>query len=329
MTFSNVNSKLVIAPYSLEHSVFSVNGKESDAIDQTVAAVKNDWRLINFLEQDRTGYNKFLNTLARESKKYQFLLIQISNSSLNSRALRYELADGLGIVYEDPIVKQMLLEEIYNHLLILSNQGKRVLVLVPEAKIMLHDTLESLRILTKLEGVQGALLQVILFGEMNIEQVNAHSKRSVEQNRNRLRNDQMSVREQAVSRVEVGACGISVSQREKNEVAKSGKSSYFPRDFFGFEDKFFRKKSNKRLKKQSRYFVLLWAAIFLAVIAFLAIHASSFISFRGKTSVGEPGFHPSSAPARLKAIELRVPVSLNNEAKPKAIFFNAKVLSHE
>src|SRR5262249_28390936 len=58
-----------------------------------------------------------------------------------------------------------LLKELQDQLISLYSSGKRVVVLIDEAHAMPKDTLEEIRLLSNLESGQHKLLQIVLFGQ--------------------------------------------------------------------------------------------------------------------------------------------------------------------
>ena len=63
-----------------------------------------------------------------------------------------------------------VLERIQQHLIKLHSQGRQVVVLIDEAHAMPLETLEELRLLSNLETNRDKLLQIVLFGQPELDQ---------------------------------------------------------------------------------------------------------------------------------------------------------------
>ena len=63
-----------------------------------------------------------------------------------------------------------VLEKIQEHLIKLHSQGRQVVVLIDEAHAMPLETLEELRLLSNLETNRDKLLQIVLFGQPELDQ---------------------------------------------------------------------------------------------------------------------------------------------------------------
>ena len=79
--------------------------------------------------------------------------------------LRWALALELGLKYSANIDPPQLLQLLQRQLVMLSAQGRKAIVLIDEAQALPDETLEALRLLTNLETEQRKLLQVVLFGQ--------------------------------------------------------------------------------------------------------------------------------------------------------------------
>jgi MSHA biogenesis protein MshM len=76
----------------------------------------------------------------------------------------YAIADGLGLNINGERVG-IIMQNIQNKLEQKAREGKRIVVLVDEAHAMPPDTLEELRLLYNLQVGNAKLLQIVLFGQ--------------------------------------------------------------------------------------------------------------------------------------------------------------------
>ena len=93
----------------------------------------------------------------------------IPNPFLNPTALRMALAEELGIKFARNIGQHKLLKLITERLLELHRNGKQIVLLLDEAQAIPDDSLEALRLLTNLETEKRKLLQVVLFGQPELD----------------------------------------------------------------------------------------------------------------------------------------------------------------
>jgi MSHA biogenesis protein MshM len=108
---------------------------------------------------------KFINTLDES-----FVTAYIPNPNLEPRTLMFALADELEIALAKDVDQHHLLKEINHRLLDLARAGKRVVLCLDEAQAMPIETLEALRLLTNLETEKRKLLQIVLFGQPELNE---------------------------------------------------------------------------------------------------------------------------------------------------------------
>ena len=90
--------------------------------------------------------------------------IYLANPSLSREEMLYAIGDALGLSIDGKRVG-IVMHSIQNKLEEKAREGKRVVVLVDEAHAMPLDTLEELRLLYNLQVGNAKLLQIILFGQ--------------------------------------------------------------------------------------------------------------------------------------------------------------------
>lgn len=96
----------------------------------------------------------------------------IFNPRLNSRELLAGICDELNIPYPGPRASlKQLIDALNQYLLDAHARGRRVIVLIDEAQNLRFDVLEQVRLLTNLETNQTKLLQIILVGQPELNQV--------------------------------------------------------------------------------------------------------------------------------------------------------------
>jgi MSHA biogenesis protein MshM len=140
------------------------------ALNTLLVAVKSSEGFIKITGEVGTGKTllcrKFMTMLDDG-----FVTAYIPNPFLEPRTLLLALADELGIVLEKDIDQHHLLKAINFGLLLLAGEGKRVLLCLDEAQAAPMETLEVVRLLTNLETEKRKLLQIVLFGQPELNRI--------------------------------------------------------------------------------------------------------------------------------------------------------------
>ncbi|MGZ9713200.1 ExeA family protein [Glaciimonas sp. GNP009] len=140
------------------------------ALNTLLIATNNGEGFIKITGEVGTGKTmlcrKFMSTLDDS-----FVTAYIPNPSLEPRPLMLAVADELEIVLEKDVDQHHLMKSINLRLLKLAEQGKKVVLCLDEAQALPLESLEALRLLTNLETEKRKLLQIVLFGqpELNLK----------------------------------------------------------------------------------------------------------------------------------------------------------------
>jgi MSHA biogenesis protein MshM len=122
---------------------------------------------------------RFLSTLDEH-----YVTGYIPNPSLEPRSLMAVLAEELHLPIDAGADHHHVLKQLNRALLDFARDGKRVVICLDEAQAIPLETLEALRLLSNLETEKRKLLQVVLFGQPELDQKLAHP--SVRQLRQRI-----------------------------------------------------------------------------------------------------------------------------------------------
>jgi len=95
--------------------------------------------------------------------------IYLANPSLSREEILLAIGDELKLQLENDRTTRVL-RALQEHLLRLFGEGRRVVVLIDEAHAMPDDTLEEIRLLSNLESNRHKLLQIVLFGQPELDE---------------------------------------------------------------------------------------------------------------------------------------------------------------
>jgi MSHA biogenesis protein MshM len=98
-----------------------------------------------------------------------YLTAYLPNPLLEPRGLMFSLGEELEVPLDAGADEHHLLRALNSALLTLAAQDRRVVVLIDEAQAMPLATLEALRLLSNLETEKHKLIQVVLFGQPELD----------------------------------------------------------------------------------------------------------------------------------------------------------------
>ena len=107
---------------------------------------------------------KLLNSLGPD-----FVAAYIHNPYIKPESLLFAIADELSVPYVERISQHTMMKLITKSLLDMHKSGKQVVVCLDEAQAIPVQTLEALRLLTNLETEKRKLIQVVLFGQPELD----------------------------------------------------------------------------------------------------------------------------------------------------------------
>lgn len=193
-------------PFSLtpDTSFFFAGSSYQEALNTLLVAARNGEGFIKIVGEVGNGKTllcrKFLATLnqgrqsttllgtqdqsAGASAAPRFVTAYILNPYLEPRSLLLALAEEFRVSLDKDSDQHQLLKGLTRALLECARNGQRVLVCLDEAQAMPLESLEVLRLLTNFETEKRKLLQVVLFGQPELNERLRH--RSVRQLRQRI-----------------------------------------------------------------------------------------------------------------------------------------------
>ena len=98
-----------------------------------------------------------------------FVTAYIPNPHLSPGAMRQAIVDDLGVQTGSRATQNDIVRAMTRRLIQLARDGKRVVVILDEAQELPEKTLEAVRLLTNLETEKRKLLQVVIFGQPELD----------------------------------------------------------------------------------------------------------------------------------------------------------------
>jgi len=148
--------------------LFYAGGKRGAVLDALLYAVTSNEGIVKVVGEVGSGKTMLCRML--ESRLPENVeTIYIATPSLSRDEILYAIADELGLDLHDLRAAQAL-RRLQEHLIDKYAQGRQVVVFIDEAQAMPLDTLEEIRLLSNLETGTHKLLQMILFGQPELDQ---------------------------------------------------------------------------------------------------------------------------------------------------------------
>lgn len=157
-------------PFSLtpDTQFYFNNQSHREVLSTLLLALRHSEGFIKIVGEVGTG-KTLLSRKLLASLGDTFITAYIPNPYLTPDELKWFLAEEIGIAYSPDIPSYQLLKEINLRLVELAQQKRQVVLVVDEAQAMPRETIEALRLLTNLETEKSKLLQVVLFGQPELD----------------------------------------------------------------------------------------------------------------------------------------------------------------
>ena len=164
------------------HTEFFFDGAERGATLEALAyAVLHDEGIVKVSGEVGSG-KTMLCRMLMERLPAEVETIYLATPSLARDEILHAIADDLELKLSER--RSVALRELQEHLIKLYGAARRVVVLIDEAHVMPEDTLEQVRLLSNLESSRHKLLQMVLFGQPELDATLA--KASLRQLRDRI-----------------------------------------------------------------------------------------------------------------------------------------------
>jgi len=140
-----------------------------EAFNVLLIALHNGEGFIKITGDVGTGKTMLCRKLLNEISE-PFEAAYIPNPHLPPMGLLMAVADEMGIEYSRRIKQSELMNAINDFLINSALNGKKIVLIIDEAQSMSIETLEALRLITNLETEKQKLLQIVLFGQPELDE---------------------------------------------------------------------------------------------------------------------------------------------------------------
>ena len=150
------------------HTDFFFGGANRGAtLEALLYAITHDEGIVKVSGEVGSGKTMLCRVLMeRLPDKVQTILL--SNPSLSRDEIIYAIAEELDLKPQSERLSLVLLR-LQEHLVTLYGENQRVVLLIDEAHAMPQETLEQVRLLSNLESSHSKLLQIVLFGQPELD----------------------------------------------------------------------------------------------------------------------------------------------------------------
>jgi type II secretory pathway predicted ATPase ExeA len=153
------------------HTDFFFDGANRGAtLDALLYAITHDEGIVKVSGEVGSGKTMLCRVLM-ERLPENVTIIYLANPSLAREDILYAIADELHLTLPDNARASLVLRTLQEHLIGSFSEGRQVVVLIDEAHAMPAETLEEIRLLSNLETNRHKLLQIVLFGQPELNDI--------------------------------------------------------------------------------------------------------------------------------------------------------------
>ncbi|MDQ5916396.1 MAG: biosis protein MshM, partial [Pseudomonadota bacterium] len=146
---------------------FFAGGNRGSTLDALVHAITHDEGIVKVSGEVGSGKTMLCRMLLERLPEH-VETVYLANPSLSRDEILFAIADELGMPLPEGRA-HLLLRALQERLIEIYAAGKQVVVLIDEAHAMPAETLEEIRLLSNLESNRHKLLQIVLFGQPELD----------------------------------------------------------------------------------------------------------------------------------------------------------------
>jgi len=150
-------------------SLFFKGAERGDILEAILYALNSGEGIIKVVGEvgsGKTMLSRMLTKKASDNTVFVFLL----NPNIQAEQVLYAIAYDLGVDVDDSKQSIQILHLLQKKLFEIYEEGKRVVLIIDEAQQMPLATLEEIRLLSNLETETEKLLQIIMFGQPELDE---------------------------------------------------------------------------------------------------------------------------------------------------------------
>jgi type II secretory pathway predicted ATPase ExeA len=153
------------------HTDFFFAGANRGAtLDALIYAITHDEGIVKVSGEVGSGKTMLCRVLM-ERLPENVTIIYLANPSLSRDDILYAIADELRLNVPESARSSAVMRALQDHLIKSYGEGRQVVVLIDEAHAMPVETLEEIRLLSNLEANRNKLLQLVLFGQPELNEI--------------------------------------------------------------------------------------------------------------------------------------------------------------
>ena len=150
------------------HTDFFFEGADRGAtLEALIYAILHDEGIVKVSGEVGSGKTMLCRVLMERLPQH-VATIYLATPSLARDDILHAIGDDLELRLSHER-RSVALRELQEHLIRLYGDGRRVVILIDEAHVMPEDTLEQVRLLSNLESNRHKLLQIVLFGQPELD----------------------------------------------------------------------------------------------------------------------------------------------------------------
>ncbi len=146
---------------------FFAGGNRGSTLEALIYAITHDEGIVKVSGEVGSGKTMLCRVLLERLPQH-VETVYLANPSLSRDEILFAIADELGMPLPEGKIR-LLLRALQERLLEIYAAGKQVVVLIDEAHAMPAEALEEIRLLSNLESNRHKLLQIVLFGQPELD----------------------------------------------------------------------------------------------------------------------------------------------------------------